>query len=431
MRKLLTKVSASHLFVFVLGAGLATATLAQAVPKPSAQAVADRYAALDSFAQALSLIATSHVDVVDERKLLYGGIVGMVSELDPHSAFYTPSQYTRLREDTEGEFGGVGLALGAAEAKLHPIVESVIPDSPAARAGLLVGDALIEIDGRATVSEEGEESSTQEWHNRLRGAVGTRLAIKLVRKGWPKPREFTLVRERIAVPSVEHDRFGRVAYVAIERFREATTRDLHIALAVLLGSSDMRLILDLRGNPGGLLDKGISVADTFLDEGVIVSVVSRGGRNVEVARAHRENSYVGFPMVVLVDQNSASASEIVAGALQDLGRATIIGVPTYGKGSVQTFLDLKDGSGLKLTTSRYLTPKGRTLEERGISPDIEVEAFAADVIRPSGAGSDSPAVAKLHLPGLSKGQRRRLAQDPQLLKSYQYLMGGTATGLTP
>lgn len=423
MRRYLAKATASHLFVFILGAVLATATMAQAVPKPSAQAVAQRYAALDSFAQALSLIATSHVDVVDERKLLYGAIGGMITELDPHSAFYTPSQYTRLREDTEGEFGGVGLALTVGTGDvLEPLVESVIPGSPAERAGLRAGDAFLEIDGAATVSDGRSRATPQAWHNRLRGAVGTRLAIKVMRESWSKPRELTLVRERVAIPSVHRERYGKVAYVAVDRFREATTRDLRRALAELMREPGMRLILDLRGNPGGLLDKGISVADCFLSEGTIVSVVSRGGRNVEVAKAHSEHSYTGFPMVVLVDQNSASASEIVAGALQDLGRATIIGVPTYGKGSVQTFLDLKDGSGLKLTTSRYLTPKGRSLEEHGIEPDIAVENFEADIITPDGQGQPGTGTARPMLLELNKAQRAKLAEDPQLLVGYQYLM---------
>lgn len=411
---------ATHLFVFVLGASIATATLAQAVPGASSRAALKRYQTLDSFAQALSHIASGHVDIVDERKLIYGAIVGMVGELDPHSAFYTPGQYTRLRQDTEGEFGGVGLQLGDAESGvLYPVIESIVPGSPAHRAGLLPGDGIVEIDEEATVVDGAARAAPQAWHTRLRGATGTRLAVRVIRKGWKGPKKFTLVRERIAIPSVVSARFGKVAHIAIRRFREATTRDLLAALEVEMRLPDTRLILDLRGNPGGLLDKGISVADAFLDKGVIVNVVSRGGRHIEVARAHRSQSHTRFPMVVLVDQNSASASEIVAAALQEHGRATLIGVPTYGKGSVQTFLDLKDGSGLKLTTSRYLTPKGKTLEGRGIEPDILIEAFDAMLVSPDAKAASAKKVSPLR--GLNEEQMATLAGDPQLFEGYQQL----------
>ena len=411
---------ASHLLVFLLGGIIATATLAQAVPGASSRTELRRYQTLDSFAQALSHISRGHVDVVDERKLIYGAIEGMVGELDSHSAFYTPGQYTRLRQDTEGEFGGVGIALGDPQAGiLYPVIETVVPGSPADRAGLRPQDGVVEVDAAATVVDGVSRAAAQAWHSRLRGATGTRVAITVIRKGWKEPRKFKLVRERVAIPSVISTRYGKVAHIQLRRFREATTRDLQAALQEAMAVPDTRILLDLRGNPGGLLDKGISVADTFLDKGVIVSVVSRGGRNTEVAKAHANKSYTGFPMAVLVDQNSASASEIVAAALQEHKRATLIGVPTYGKGSVQTFMDLEDGSGLKLTTSRYLTPSGATLEGQGIEPDITVEAFDAMVVSPS---AKTPKKQKLpKLIGLNKTQSAQLAEDPQLLAGYQHL----------
>jgi carboxyl-terminal processing protease len=410
----------SHLLVFLLGVSIASATWARAVPGAESRAALSRYQTLDSFAQALSHISKGHVDIVDERKLIYGAIVGMVGELDAHSAFYTPGQYTRLRQDTEGEFGGVGLELGDAEpGVLYPAIEAIVAGSPADRAGLKVGDGIVEIDGAATVVDGASRAKAQAWHSRLRGATGTRFEISVIRKGWKGPKKFTLVRERIAVPSVVSTRYGKIAHVTVRRFREATTRDLMAALDEHMGVPGTRLILDLRGNPGGLLDKGISVADAFLDKGVIVNVASRGGKNNEVARAHASKSYTGFPMAVLVDQNSASASEIVAAALQEHGRATLIGVPTYGKGSVQTFLDLADGSGLKLTTSRYLTPSGETLEGQGIEPDIHVEAFDAMVVSPDTKATNKKKVPELA--GLNKAQKASLLADPQLLKGYQYL----------
>jgi carboxyl-terminal processing protease len=410
----------SHLLVFLLGAIVATATFAHAVPGAESRAELRRYQTLDSFAQALSHISKGHVDVVDERKLIYGAIVGMVGELDPHSAFYTPGQYTRLRQDTEGEFGGVGIALGEAEAGiLYPIIESIVPGSPAERAGLLPKDGVVEVNNSATVVDGVSRAAAHAWHSRLRGTTGTRVAITVIRDGWKEPRKFKLVRERVAIPSVTSTRYGSVAHIVIRRFREATTRDLRAALEKAMAVPNTRVLLDLRGNPGGLLDKGISVADTFLDKGVIVSVVSRGGRNTEVARAHVAQSFTDFPMAVLVDQNSASASEIVAAALREHKRAKLIGVPTYGKGSVQTFLDLEDGSGLKLTTSRYLTPSGKTLEGQGLEPDVHVEAFEALVVSPSAKDAKSAPVRKIK--GLNKTQSDAMASDPQLLAGYQHL----------
>ncbi len=419
---------ASHFTAFALGLVVAGGTIAYGLPGQRANE--QRFGALDSFAQSLSLITSSHVDIVSERKLLYGAINGMVGELDPHSAFYTPNQYTRLRQDTQGEFGGIGLSLGeGAEGAQFPVIESVVPGSPASRAGLLPGDGIAAVDGVSTSQKNTDSSEDSRvapvaWHSRLRGATGTRVKIEVVRAAWAAPRNLTLVRERIAVPSVSATRYGNVAHIAIRRFREATSRDLYRALSNELKTPNTRVILDLRGNPGGLLDKGIEVADQFLEKGVIVSVVSRGGRDVEVARAHKQRSFPDVPMVVLVDQNTASASEIVAAALQDSQRAKVIGVPTYGKGSVQSFLDLQDGSGLKLTTSRYLTPKGATLEGVGIQPDIMVEAFEAMVIRPTGVGpkSSGKPMQTQPLAGLSTAQKAKLRDDPQLLMSFQELM---------
>lgn len=418
----------SHVTAFALGLFVAGGTIAHGLPGQSAND--ERFQALDSFAQSLSLIASSHVDVVSERKLLYGAIGGMVGELDAHSAFYTPRQYTRLRQDTEGEFGGIGLTLGeGATEEGYPVVEAVVPSSPASRAGLKIGDSIVEVDGAATVQNTSDappksKVSAVAWHTRLRGTTGTRVKIKVARKEWSAPHALTLVRERIAVPSVQSTRLGDVVHISIRRFREATSRDVFRALSSELQKPNTRLILDLRGNPGGLLDKGIEVADYFVDKGVIVSVVSRGGRDVEVARAHKQRSFTKTPMVVLVDQNTASASEIVAAALQDAGRATVIGVPTYGKGSVQSFLDLKDGSGLKLTTSRYLTPKGATLEGVGIQPDITAEAFEAMVVSPAGTAQevDDNSMKTQRLIGLSDIHKDQLSNDPQLYESFQYLM---------
>ncbi len=423
MRRLLPRSVASHFSAFLAGLLVAGGTIAHSVPGDRANE--QRFAALDAFAQSLALVTRSHVDAVSERRLLYGAISGMVGELDPHSAFYTPAQYTRLRQDTEGEFGGVGVSLGEGQGGEHPVIEVVVPNSPAARAGLQAGDVVLKVGDASTAKNKSDTPdgpvAPVAWHSRLRGATGTRVILHIARASWSAPRSLTLVRERIAVPSVETARYGNIAHIRIRRFREATSRDLYKAVHSELKEPNTRLILDLRGNPGGLLDKGIEVADQFLERGIIVSVVSRGSA-AEVARAHKARTFTEVPMVVLVDQNTASASEIVAAALQDAGRAQIIGVPTYGKGSVQSFLDLRDGSGLKLTTSRYLTPSGATLEGVGIQPDIQVEAFAALVVSPGASTSTAPSGSpEAALNGLSSVQKALLSDDPQLLKGFQVL----------
>ena len=408
----------------------------------------DRYATLDSFAQALSYIASEYVDEVPERDLVYAAITGMVRRLDRHSAFLKPKSYQRLREDTEGEFGGVGFELGEAPAGVrppHPIVESLIAGSPADRAGIREGDRVVEIDGKRTVDTDAKPTRTaateadkriRRLGSQLRGPAGTRVELAIMPAAGGATLRRTLVRELVKVPTVEWMVLPpRIGYVSIRRFQEATAADVEGALREIrgqLGATPAALLLDLRGNPGGLYDQGVRVADLFLDGGLIVKVVSRGGRHIETEVAQEAGTWRGFPMIAIVDQGSASAAEIVAGALQDHGRATVLGLPTYGKGSVQTFLDLADGSGLKLTTARYVTPSGRSLEGSGIQPDVVVEAFEADVIsagpgkgtRPHapGSGAGKPNGAKIP-PGVPDDVRSRLSEDLQLKVAYETALG--------
>lgn len=406
---------------------VATALVAQAVPGRSASAKADRYAALDAFAQALAYVSHNYVEDVDERSLVYGAIGGMIRDLDPHSTFLPPARYQQLRQDTEGEFGGVGVRLGPGTGDdAHPVIAEIVPASPAARAGLATGDRVLAIAGQDTAG--GKQSvSPKVWHSHLRGPAGSRIELRVWREGWEAPEERSLVRERIKVPTVDWMALGPVGYVSIRKFQEATSRDVAAALEGIAKRGGGRvggLVLDLRGNPGGLLDQGIRVADLFLDEGIIVSVRGRRGRADEIERAHAAGSWLDFPMVVLVDERSASAAEIVAGALQDHGRARIVGVPTYGKGSVQTFLDLTDGSGLKLTTSRYYTPSGRSLEGVGIEPDQLVESFEEVIVAGSeGAARPEPAPPSAAVRALEAPLRRRLADDRQLTVAYETLLG--------
>jgi carboxyl-terminal processing protease len=417
---------ASHAASFLAGAILATATFAGARGGDG-----DRYRTLDTFAQALSHVATSYVDPVEERKLLYDATRGLVGGLDPHSAFFPPGRYRRLRQDTEGAFGGVGLTLGPGvtddrdpRSQPWPFVDDVVPGSPADRAGVRAEDRVVAVDGQPTTDDGKETRDAGQWELRLRGASGTRVSITVRRDGWSAPRTFSLVREQVKMPSVEHlVVMPGVGYLAIRRFQEATTDDVAAALARLRSKGGLGvLVLDLRGNPGGLLDQAIHVADLFLDSGTIATIRGRRGA-IEEQVAHAPGTWSGFPIICLVDQQSASAAEILAGALQDHRRAVMVGLPTYGKGSVQTFFDLEDGSGLKLTTARYYTPSGRSLEGTGITPDIVVDAFAAEeVVAGGGAPVRPPAV----LPATSGAAepndariRERLADDPQFSRALQ------------
>ncbi len=374
---------------------VATTIGAQALP----DANANRYRALDTFAQSLSYISTNYVDPVDERSLIYGAVHGMVSRLDSHSTFLSPEQYKRLRQDTEGEFGGVGLSLGmpndvgieqATSEPIYPVVENVVLGAPAARAGIQVGDSLLAVDGLPT-ADKGTDHDPSIWHSRLRGATGTKVKLEVSRASWPKPRTLILIRERVKVPTVESFTVEpRIGYIAVKKFQEATVKDVTLALRQLSRTGLDVLILDLRGNPGGLLDQGVRVADLFLDKGMIVIIRGRDTAKEEREVAHAPGTWTDMRMLVLVDQGTASAAEIVAGALQDNHRATIMGLRSYGKGSVQTFIDLKDGSGLKLTTARYYTPSDKSLERTGITPDIEVEAFAPEIIEVGPAAAKTP-----------------------------------------
>lgn len=419
---------ASHVAAFAAGAIFATALGAAAIPRDRPTTV--RYRTLDSFAQALAYVANNYVDEVDEEKLLHDSTRGMLAGLDQHSAFLSAKRYQRLRQDTEGEFGGVGLTLGPGitderdpRSKPWPFVDDVVPGSPADVAGVQIDDRVVAIDGEETAEPGKEKKDAGAWEVKLRGASGTRVTLMITRHGWTQPRELSLVRAQVKVPSVEHLGLDKkLGYVAITRFQEATHADVVAALTALKKSGHLTgLVLDLRGNPGGLLDQAVLVADLFLESGGIVTIRGRQGALEEHA-AHKPGSWMGFPMVVLVDAGSASAAEILAGALQDQKRATLVGQPTYGKGSVQTFFDLDDGSGLKLTTARYYTPSGKSLEGKGITPDQLVDAFAGEhiTVDPDGTSTvagDSPTGADASTPGGTASNderiRDRLHDDPQ------------------
>jgi carboxyl-terminal processing protease len=344
----------------------------------------ETYRPLDVFADVLSHIQNSYVEEVDQRELVYGAIDGMMSKLDPHSVFLRPEAFHALRDETTGEFDGLGLELTVRDDQL--VIVSPVADSPGERAGLLPGDRILSIDGTAT-----RDLNLAEAMRRLKGAAGTKVVLEIMREGFTAPQKLTVVRDRVRLQSVDWrilDPGRGYAYVRIKVFQERTDRALRKALddarAALHG--ELRgLVLDLRNDPGGLLEQAVRVADAWLTSGTIVSTEGRNRRNVEVEKAHEKDTEPNYPLIVLVNKGTASASEIVAGALQDQQRAVIMGTQTFGKGSVQNIIELEDGSGLKLTIARYFTPRHRSIQELGITPDVLV-AEAAPVQHEAGPG---------------------------------------------
>jgi carboxyl-terminal processing protease len=330
------------------------------------------YENLAIFARVLSHIELSYVGEVEQKKLVYGAIRGMVRTLDPHSDYLDPDEYRVLMSDTRGRFGGVGVEIDVRDGWLT--VTAVFPSSPAARANLKPGDRFVTIDGMRA-----RDLPIEEAIRRMRGEPGTEVRVSLRREDDAPAIEATLRRETIQVNAVE----GRLLadghlYVRLRVFQETVAREL----ADVLDEASQRsaaqgglkgLLLDLRDNPGGLLDQAVLVADEFLESGPIVSTRGRGGRELALASARRIGTRPDFPVVVLVNGFTASAAEIVSGALQDQRRALIVGTRTFGKGSVQNVIDLPDQSALKLTVARYYTPNGRSIQAHGIEPDVLIE----------------------------------------------------------
>jgi carboxyl-terminal processing protease len=290
-------------------------------------------------------------------------------------------------------------------------------------AGVQEDDRVVSIDGAPTAEVGHELREAGAWEARLRGPSGTRVTLAIVRVGWKDPRAFTLVRAQVKQPSVHAKVLEpHVGYLQISRFAEATAQDVAGALADLKKQGALgALVLDLRNDPGGIVDQAIAVADLFLDDGTIVTIRGRHG-SVETQNAHKGGAGVGVPIIALVDQGTASAAEILAAALHDHERARLVGQPTYGKGTVQTFYDLDDGSGLKLTTARYLTPKGNSLESKGIVPDVRVDAFAPEEIVAGGSNSGGAAGGN----GATINQTG--ADDPQLAAAVQLARQATRGG---
>ena len=327
------------------------------------------YEELKIFSDILDIIEKNYVEPVDSQKLIRGAINGMLKSLDPHSSFLLPNAYKELRIDTKGEFSGIGIVITMQENRLTVI--SPIEGSPAFEAGVKAGDLIIKVDG-----EDTKDMELWEAVKKMRGKKGTTVVITVGREGEPEPIEFTIVRDVIPLQSVRAFTLKPgYGYLRITNFRDRTYDDVVSALSKLESKETplKGLILDLRDNPGGLLEQAVKVADVFLDEGRIVSIKGRVGSHSKVYSAQEDEEKHTYPIVLLINAGSASASEIVAGALQDHGRALILGTTSFGKGSVQAVEPLRDGSGLKLTIARYYTPNGNTIQAQGIKPDVIVE----------------------------------------------------------
>ncbi len=320
-------------------------------------------------AEVLERVRRDYVEVVDDRELIESAIRGMIADLDPHSQFLDPREYEEIRISTTGNYSGVGLDVSLDDGLVT--VVAPIDGTPAERAGILPGDVVISIDDLPV--QEGALSDTI---GRMRGEAGTQVSLDVLRDGTDNPLHFALVRAQIKVNSVRSQLLERdYGYLKVTHFSETTPRDLHRAITRLKreASAPLRgLVLDLRNNPGGVLDAAVDVADAFLERGLVVTGNGRI-RDARFERYARPGDVLdGAELVVLVNAGSASASEIVAGALRDNGRALVVGTRTYGKGSVQTVMPLSDGRAIKLTTSKYYTPAGESIHDRGIEPDVPV-----------------------------------------------------------
>ncbi|MGO3056073.1 MAG: S41 family peptidase [Halomonas sp.] len=382
--------------------------------QPANQSVADDLPLeeIQTFAEVFERIKRGYVEEVDDRTLLRNAMRGMLSELDPHSAYLDEEEYQSLRETTQGEFGGIGIEVGMENGQL--VVVTPIDDTPASRAGLLSRDVIIAINGTPT-----ESMSLQEAVTMMRGEPGSELRISVLRTGEETPRTFTLNREVIRSESVKHELLEPgYGYLRISQFQARTTEQARQAIERMMREQPLEgLILDLRNNPGGILQAAAGVADLFLDDGLIVYTEGRLSDTELSFSASPDTPAGDIPLVVLINSGSASAAEIVAGALQDQRRGVIMGTDSFGKGSVQQIMPLGNGEGLKLTTALYYTPNGRSIQAQGIVPDVEVVRGRLEVaesrleLRESDLGG--------HLDAQQPATQARMSATERLRDDYQ------------
>ena len=381
IRKRRTGVGVAIVVAFLAGVALSQFTEVEKVGAAPKEA----YEGLETFTNILAIIQKNYVEEVPTKQLIEGAINGMLASLDPHSAYLTPELYKELQVETKGTFGGLGIEITNKSGMLT--VVAPIEDTPAYRAGIKSGDVILKIDGEFT-----KDMSLVEAVKRMRGKPDTKVRLTIKRDSPNQLFDTTLTREIIKIQSVKSKALEKgYGYLRVTQFQERTDDDLERALKQLdkeFGGIQ-GIVLDLRNNPGGLLTQAVKVSDLFLDAGLVVYTDGRLENQKQKYFAHKAGTYSDFPMVVLVNGGSASASEIVAGALQDHKRALVLGTTTFGKGSVQTILPLDENSALRLTTARYYTPNGRSIQATGIVPDITMDQGTKL------AKSDKPGVAPL------------------------------------
>jgi carboxyl-terminal processing protease len=412
----------SSLAVLIVGIAVGFFLAAHWVPDVSAVPRQD-YESLELFTNILSIVKKNYVEEVDTKNLVNGAVGGMLTSLDPHSAYLTPEHYKDLQMDTQGRFGGLGIEITIKTGVLT--VVSPIEDTPAFKAGIKPGDMIFKIEEEFT-----KDMTLVDAVKKMRGLKGTKINISIKREGVPELIDFLLVRDTIRVQSVR----SRVlesgyGYIRLAQFQERSDRDVQKALETLVAEKGglKGLVLDLRNNPGGLLTQAVRISDLFLDSGLIVYTEGRIDSQKQKYFSQKNASWLDFPIVVLVNGGSASASEIVAGALQDHKRAVVLGTKTFGKGSVQTILPLDDNSALRLTTARYFTPKGRSIQATGIVPDILVDSAPAvegkqdERKRPGG-------IREENLPGHLQNQQKTPAEELEHLPKDSSVPSSAPTG---
>ena len=337
----------------------------------------ETYEELKTFSEVLTQVQKNYVEETKVKDLVQGAIRGMLSTLDPHSAYMTPDMYKEMQVETKGEFGGVGIQIGVKENRLAVIAP--IEGTPAYRAGIKPGDFITKVNEETT-----KDLTLMDAVQKMRGPKGSKVNLTIQRDGTPDPLQFTLVRDTIKIESVKSKVLENIGYVRLTQFQESTGRDLSKVLKQFKEQKLQSTILDLRNNPGGLLTAAVEVSEQFLPGGKLVVYTKGRESKKDEWIAKGKDQMDDSPMIVLVNEGSASASEIVAGALQDYGRAVIVGTTSFGKGSVQTILPLGDGSGLRLTTAKYYTPKGRSIQSTGITPDIVVKPQPPAIVAKAG-----------------------------------------------
>ncbi len=399
-----------------------------ATPDDRVEASSETYRQLNLFGDVFAKIREDYVEEVDDEKLIEAAINGMLSSLDPHSSYLNPKNYDGMKVQTRGKFGGLGIEV-TMENGLVKVV-APIDDTPAAKAGILAGDFITHLDDEPVLG-----LTLAEAVEKMRGLVDTDLKLTIRRAGEKEPMVLTLTRAIITVQSVRGRLEGDdILYVRISSFTEQTDSGLRKTIEKLkaeAGDDYKGLILDLRNNPGGLLDQAIAVSDDFLEKGEIVSTRGRKADDAQRYNAKPDDIIDGKPIIVLINGGSASASEIVAGALQDHGRAVILGTKSFGKGSVQTIVPLQGNGAMRMTTARYYTPSGTSIQAKGIVPDIEVEQAKLEVLEPVGGRSEADLrnhlengeesdASKADANDQKKGKE---VQDYQLLRAKDLLKG--------